>query len=311
MGININRDQEKQITTLNQTEYTEKILERFGMRNFTPKRTPMESRQVQRRKTALNHQTDLTIGTQQAEAPIFPYREAIGSLLYLAGGTRADIAYSVNALASRQVSPTMKDWEDVLRIFQYLRGTSDYNLTYTCETDTLEAFTDTCFNDWTDSTSTGAFMIKLFGNVIAWKSFKQKTVCKSTTKAEYSAMSEACSQLIFLDKAARDITGKTFMPFTIWCDNQAAGKNSQKEGCHKLCDFDDPVETVQANLRFREETGVRPELSNLHGDLIKQKIKEKVVKVKWIPTKQNPADIFTKSLEFQTHHNHTTKIFKL
>ena len=133
-------------------------------------------------------------------------------------------------------------------------------------------------------------------------------MCLSTTKAEYLTMSEACRQVISLEKAARDVTGKNYHPFTVWCDNKAAVKNTQKEGCHKLCDFDDPVPEVVANLRFREETGVRPELSNRHGDYIKWLVKHKVAIVKWISTKINPADIFTKPLEFKSFEKHTQRI---
>ena len=38
-----------------------------------------------------------------------PYREAIGSLMYLANATRPDICYAVNYLAKMQQAPTEED----------------------------------------------------------------------------------------------------------------------------------------------------------------------------------------------------------
>ena len=108
-----------------------------------------------------------------------PYREAIGSLLYLAGVTRPDIAYAVNYLARKQQNPTENDWEEIKRIFRYLKGTKYLGIIFKAEEDELEAFTDSSFSDNYDSTSTGGYVIKLFGDPIAWRSYKQ-TVRQST-----------------------------------------------------------------------------------------------------------------------------------
>lgn len=50
-----------------------------------------------------------------------------------------------------------------------------------------------------------------------------------------------------MEKDIRHMTDETLYPVTLWCDNSAAGKNTQREGCHKLCNFDEPVEMVIAN----------------------------------------------------------------
>ena len=39
-----------------------------------------------------------------------PYREVIGTLLYLANACRSDIAYAVNVLSRHQIKPTDSDW---------------------------------------------------------------------------------------------------------------------------------------------------------------------------------------------------------
>ena len=88
----------------------------------------------------------------------------------------------------------------------------------------------------------------------------------STFQSEYLAMSEACLELISLDKAARNILGKTFYPITIWCDNIAAKENIEKEGSHKLKNFVDPIETIQENLIYGEETGKKKHLGESHKD---------------------------------------------
>ncbi len=87
----------------------------------------------------------------------------------------------------------------------------------------------------------------------------------------------------------------------VYCDNAAACKNTQMEGCHKISDFDDDLSTIHANLKFREVNGVRKKMSNAHGDYVKQLSKNKKVFVEWISTRDNVADIFTKPLERDLH----------
>lgn len=43
------------------------------------------------------------------KAPDFPYRSAVGALLYVACGTRFDIAFSISVLSRRLENPTNED----------------------------------------------------------------------------------------------------------------------------------------------------------------------------------------------------------
>ena len=302
LGMRIKRDRVNRIIQIDQAEYAEKILERFGMKQCVPKLAPMFTRQNYTKRQKKQIQSEIP-------KPKFPYREAIGSLLYLAGGTRPDISFAVNVLSRQQTSPNIDDWEDVLTLLQYIRATTKLGLKYSGDTDYMEAYTDASFADWSDNTSTGGYLILMYGDPVNWRSHKQTGVNLSTGKAEYMAMSDLCREIIFLDKAQREITGKYFYPVQVWCDNEAAVKNAQMEGSHRLNDFDDDIETIKENLKYRERTGVRKEISEKHGDYVKQLVvKEGKIQTGWVHTSQNIADIFTKPLEYHKHIELTNKM---
>lgn len=237
-----------------------------------------------------------------------PYREAIGSLMYLSNATRPDITFAVNYLARSQLDPTEEDWNGVKRVFKYLRGTTNYGLRFTSTEEILEAMTDSSCRDCPGSRSTSGYVIRMFGDTIAWRSHKQPWVAKSTCFAEYYAMSEACDEIISIDKSVMWIIGKSLLTAAMWCDNKAAKDNTEMDGSHKLKTFN---ETLEENLRLleeREQTGVRKHMSETHGDYIKQCVDERIVRVDWIESKENLADIMTKPLPLGEHSYLKNKI---
>jgi hypothetical protein len=68
----------------------------------------------------------------------FPYAEALGAVRYLADSTRPDIAYAVSFLERYSTEPAERHWRALLRVIQYLAGTSEHGLTYGPENDDLE-----------------------------------------------------------------------------------------------------------------------------------------------------------------------------
>ncbi|XP_054257415.1 uncharacterized protein LOC128982477 [Macrosteles quadrilineatus] len=123
-----------------------------------------------------------------------PYREAVGSLLYLTN-TRPDICYAVSMVAQHVTSPTIKDWNQVERILRYLQGSKDYVLHYTKRSDEpkiLKCYTDADFAGDENSRKSRSGCLCLFaGGAISWFSKKQNCISLSTTEAEYVAASEA------------------------------------------------------------------------------------------------------------------------
>ena len=76
-----------------------------------------------------------------------PYREAIGSLLYLAVRTRPEIAVAVSVLSKHVQEPKPCHWEGVKRVFRYLKGTASHGLCYTT-TEQDPALKLLCDADW-------------------------------------------------------------------------------------------------------------------------------------------------------------------
>ena len=62
----------------------------------------------------------------------WPYREAVGSLMWLSTMTRPDISNVVSAVARHSDNPTDRHWKAVLKIMAYLHGTRGMGLTF-CE----------------------------------------------------------------------------------------------------------------------------------------------------------------------------------
>lgn len=87
LGIKIERNRSTRMIKLSQTKFIEKMLKRFGFDNAHGKRTPMVTNQI------LNRERKQHENENRSELAIIPteYREAIGSLSYLANCTRPDI----------------------------------------------------------------------------------------------------------------------------------------------------------------------------------------------------------------------------
>lgn len=311
LGIIIERNKEQNSMKLHQEKYVESMLERFNMKDCKPQNTPMVTRRAteHNKKRKLEQTNHNELQTENLTPCKAPYREAIGSLMYLANATRPDIAFAVNYLARKQLEPTESDWVCVKRVFRYLRGTSNVGLIYKGTGDNLEVMTDASFRDCEDSTSTSGYVISLFKDVISWRSRKQSYVTLSTCQAEYLAMSEACQEIISLDKGMRFIIGQTFFPVIIWCDNRAAKECTEKNGSHKLKMFDDSIRSIKEELEERERTGTRKHMADTHGDFVKTCVNQNIVKVMWINTKENNADIMTKPLPLESHKYLRDKMF--
>lgn len=120
---------------LSQEAKIEQLLQLYQLNEAKPARTPMETGFLAR---GTDNSSLLSNNPQ--------YRQAIGSLLYLATISRPDIAAAVSFLARRVETPTQMDWNAVKRVIRYLSGTKDYKLhLFSTSDNILRCFVDA---DW-------------------------------------------------------------------------------------------------------------------------------------------------------------------
>jgi len=109
----------------------------------------------------------------------------------------------------------------VKSILCYLRGTTTYDLHITRSSSfDLHGFTDA---DWAGSTddrkSTGGYLVFFGQTSISCKSSKQRTVARSSTKADYKALADGTAEVIWLQYLLSDLQIRSTSAPTIWCDN--------------------------------------------------------------------------------------------
>lgn len=171
LGIEINKKVDGSIRIC-QTHYTEKVLERFGMSNCKAVATPILK----------DNDTEKSVPNT-----IFPYREAVGALMYLMCGTRPDIAHAVGVVSRSLENPAKRDVIKVKRILRYLRGTTDYGINYenNKKAGILECYSDAdhC-GDIETGRSTTSVLCLFSGAPISLISKRQSSVAISTSEAE-------------------------------------------------------------------------------------------------------------------------------
>ncbi|GFW68152.1 retrovirus-related Pol polyprotein from transposon TNT 1-94 [Trichonephila clavipes] len=205
-----------------------------------------------------------------------PYRNLIGSLSFIAIRTRPDIMYAVNVLSQFQANPGIKHWNCLLRLLGYLKYTQEYKLELSkVKSLKLRCYSDSDFaTNRDDRVSMGGFITFIDETPISWRTFKQKSVSLSTMEAEYVSLTEAAKEFIWLKNVIDNKSLNLELSENVmFCDNQAAISFSKS-----------PVEnyrTKHIDVRYH---------------FLRNLIYDKVFQIKYIGTKNNLADIFTKPM---------------
>lgn len=149
-----------------QRDYIEQIIEKFCMSNSNPVNTPADVNVVISKKV-------------DEDIVNFPYREAIGSLLFLSSVSRPDISFAVNVLSRYVNNPSQQHVNALKRVIRYLINTKDLCITYGGSSD-LTGYSDSDFaGDIDTRKSTTGYIFFLNGGPITWCSQRNKRLLLS------------------------------------------------------------------------------------------------------------------------------------
>jgi hypothetical protein len=273
VGMEITRDRSERTITISQEGFIRRMLERYGMMDCKPVKSPGDP------VLKLSKVMDLDSGTTQKDLEDkmsrIPYRAAVGSLNYLSCISRPDISFSVSQVAKFCNYPTPSHWTAVKRIFRYLRGTLSFRLKYTSGSTGLTGF---CDADWAsnhhESTrSTSGFIFTLNGGPVSWSSTSQKLTAQSSTEAECIAAVEAMKEVLWLRPLLEDLGCRQQKPTVINVDNQASIALSRNPMFTKTTKY---ISVRYNRIREEQEAGT--------------------LELNYVPTTEQPADMLTKSL---------------
>ena len=108
------------------------------------------------------------------------------------------------------LNPSEDHWMGVERILRYVKGTLNYGLKFSAGDGSLLGFSDADWAGDIDSQgSTSGYVFKIGDSTVSWCSKKQVTAAKSSTEAEYVALSITSQEVIWLRQLISDMC--------LWC----------------------------------------------------------------------------------------------
>ena len=151
------------------------------------------------------------------------YRSILGKLMFYVTKISPECSFATGQLAQHMHNPGEQHWEAMKRIIGYLIGKEKHELIIRRPKNLrITSFGDASYADCKDTrkSSTGDINT-LGGSLISWRAQKTKTICLSSTEAEYIALTEMCKEQKFLIMLLEEVFSVE-LPCLIYGDNKAA-----------------------------------------------------------------------------------------
>jgi hypothetical protein len=290
LGMTFRQAEDRSWIEIDQTKYIDELVDKYNLTEADCTRHTTPARQ-----NAAEHIMAPSQNESQCEKTKrqFPYRQLIGGLQYAHQWTRPDIGTVLSMLARHQNNYTETHYRHCLNVLKYLKNTKDKCIRFSCDSDAdrdLVGYVDSGFaGDPSSSKSrTGLIMFCANGPII-WRSALQSIVAQSSTEAEYiaaNAIARECewARLLHSEIVCPQIEAK---PVKVFEDNQ---------GCLALA----------KNFMITK----RSKHIRIKYHYVRQQVKDKIIEMEYVNTKNNIADIFTKILAYPVFAGLSEKIVK-
>jgi hypothetical protein len=132
-------------------------------------------------------------------------------------------------------APRSTHYAAVLHILRYVKGTLFHGLHFSsCSSLELHSYSDA---DWVGNPinrySTTGYCFLLGTSLISWRSNKQTVVARSSTEAEYRALANTTSELLWLRWLLTDMGAPQTTSSPLYCDNRSAIQIAHNDVFHK------------------------------------------------------------------------------
>jgi hypothetical protein len=202
------------------------------------------------------------------------YRMLVGKLLSLTK-TQLDIAHAVSVVSRFMQNPQEAHLQAAKHVLRYVRRYPDLGLFFKQgEENHLHGYTDADYGqDVDDRISVGAYIFFLGNSHVSWNSKKQSSTSRSSCEFEYRALAQCSCKAVWIRRLLEELKILDNKPTHLYCDNQGSIKLSY-------------------NPMFHEKS----KHFEIDFHFIRQKVEDNIIKVEFIPSQEQPADILTKSL---------------
>jgi hypothetical protein len=194
--------------------------------------------------------------------------------------SKPDISLSVGIVARFSANPRQNHLMAVKRILRYLKGTINFGLYYEKNTMLdLKVYTDVDWAKNVDDRKTTCGEIFLLGRrLVSWTSKKQNCISQSTSEAEYVATAINCTNLVWHKQMLKGMKEEITEPIVMYCDNTSAINISKNPVMHP--------KTKHSAIKYH---------------YLREPVQTKEVKMEYVNTKEQLANIFTKVLPKESH----------
>lgn len=270
---------------MHQRKYALQLISETGLGTTKPAMSPIDTNAKLTSKEYDDHLPKCN-GQTEAMADQSCYQRLIGKLLYLTM-TRPDISFCAQTLSQYLQAPKQSHMKVVLKIVRFLKRqlgqgvllASNNNFEMSAYVDAVQV---ACPNTRRSVTS---YVVNLGESLINWKSKKQTTVLKISVEAKYRSIVSVVAELVQIVGLTKKLCIDIALPISVYNDSKATMQ-------------------IEANPVYRERT------KHIEIDcyFIWEKINQGMVSTKYIATKDQPVDIFTKALSRSQHEQLSYKL---
>ena len=211
-------------------------------------------------------------------------------MLYLLKHSRPDLSNSVRELSKVMDGANKSHMKMLKRVIMFVINTQNRKLILKPNKDVtkweVKGYSDSDFAGDTDGRkSISGYVIYFQQCPISWRSKSQKSVSLSSTEAEYMAVSEVATEILFIKSMLEFLGVKVELPIEVNVDNVGA-----------------------IYLSKSATTSNRTRHIDTRYHFVREYIDDGVLKVVFVKSEDNHADIMTKNLSIRLFDKHSNAI---